>query len=697
MEITRFDAIQTFYVDAEAVNKTSEVFLTSIELYFKKKPTSSSIANPGVTLSICEVENDLPVLKKVFASSVTRLESTNIYAFGDASVSSRFIFDNPLQLKTNRFYGIVIQYDAPGFELWANKQGDKIVGTNTPSPGINSTKDGKFFNGAFAPKILQPLSNIDLKYKINIAKFTANSIAVELVNKDYEFLTINSISGTFVGGEYVFKRGANATGNVAISIGNTTITGTNTNFDELKSGSKFVVLGPEPTTNGTVLTVSAVISNTSLITTTTPMFSNSSTKYINSVIGKVYDYDPINKKLILYNSTANTLNYLSANDVLVGSYSKSTAVIETVDNFTVDRIVPLINITSPSFGTYTGTYNFSYSNGSAFIVDSTKERNIAVNSLNDVSKYDAYVLSRSNEVLSSYLYDTNAKKSAIVKLNFTVNSNTDILYTSPALDEDNIDFLIQQSNITSSSTVTIGGIDYDTEVNKNGTATSKYISKKVTFANNRFAEDIKVFANIYRPLNTDVKVYCKVHNSVDPDTYDDKQWTPLTITENSSRYSSSENKNDFIDYEFSLPAYPETANVVPGTFEVGPGNTIVIGTGVTVNSYITSGDVVRVYNPLESEYDYFVTGVTASNTSTFTINVPTSNVSVLGTGFKVDKVKYKNIAYTDPQNDQVCTQFNSSLSKIDRFDSMQIKIVFLANNTYYIPRVNSISVIGVSA
>lgn len=701
MEITKFDAIQTFFVDSSAINNSGEAFLTSIDLFFKNKPSTASITSsiykPGVVISICEVENDIPLLNKIYDESVVRVEYDYIYTFNDASVSTSFVFSKPIIIKANRFYGIVVQYDEAGFEMWVNKQGDAIIGTNTPSPGINSTKDGKFFNGAVNTTNIQPLTNIDLKYKVNIAKFTANTMTVELVNKDYEFLTVNSISGSFVGGEYVFNNVANSVGNVAVVIGNSIIIGTNTTFDSLHAGDNIVILTSNNESNGTIFTVSEVVSNTILEITSKPMFSNSAAIYKAPVVGKVYDYDYVNKKLYLYESSANSVNYLEANNTLFGEYSEAQCTIEAINEFSVDRIVPQINVVSPSIGTFSGTFNFCYSNGSAYIIDTSKEKPLFKDAVNEISKYDGHVLSRSDEVLNSNLHDTIARKSAVTKITFNISSNTTSLYTSPYIDEEQIDFFVQQSNINSDYTVTVDGVEYDTEIEKNGIAPSKHFSKKVTFVNNRFAEDVRVFADIYRPANTDVKVYVKLHNSSDPEAFDDKSWTPLECIVNQEKYSSSEDRLDYVEYSFGLPKYSDVANVVTGTFKVESGNSVLIGSGVVVNNYVLPGDVVRVYDPLESNTNYFVAGVTTSNTTSITLNQTTANASVLGTGLKVDKLKYKNIAYNDPQNDNVCSYFNESLGKISKFDTMQFKIVFLADTTYKIPRVNSISVVGVSA
>ena len=60
-----FDYIQTFKISQDAVARATDIMLTSIEIFFKGKPTSgtsvSGQANPGISVWICEVENDRPI------------------------------------------------------------------------------------------------------------------------------------------------------------------------------------------------------------------------------------------------------------------------------------------------------------------------------------------------------------------------------------------------------------------------------------------------------------------------------------------------------------------------------------------------------------------------------------------------------------------------------------------------------------
>lgn len=704
--LSRFDALQTFYVDAAATGYSSEIFLTSIELFFKNKEntgatgatTPGSIVGPGVVVSICEVDGETPNLNKIVSDSIVRVPYERVYTSSiDASIATAFIFSKPIRLKTNQFYGIVINYENPKFEIWYNKSGDLIAGTNIPSPGVNSARAGKFYNGASADAPRQAVSNVNLKYKVNVAKFTANTITAELVNKDFEFLTVNNVSGSFLPYEPVYKDVANSAGTLTITTGNSTIIGAGTTFENLQIGQSIFVLRSASPANAVQLTVQTIVSNTNMIVAELPQFSNSAASFKSTIYGTTALFDGYRKKLYLNDSTANSAIKFTSNDTVYGVYSGAAATISSVDNYRVDRFVPAIRVDAPSTTISNNEYTFSYSNGSTYIVDTGFAKTFNNDVVNDVSRYPAAIVSRSNEVDNGYLYDTSARKSSIAKLSFNVNQPVPQLFTTPFISADGIDFIVHQNQLINDSyTTLVDGVVYDTEVDKNGLAQSKHISTKVSFANNRFAEDVRVIANIYRPYGTEVRVYCKIHNSADPETFDDKQWTPLQVLENGSKYSSSEDPKDYIEVSYGLPKYAEVANTVPGTFTVSSGNTVLLCTNNVVNTYISANDVVRVYNELFPN-NYFVVPVTASNTTTITIGTAQTNSSILGTGFKVDKLKYKHTAFNNPQNDNVCAYFNTAFGQYDRFSSMQIKIVLFSTQTRKYPKVNDISVIGVSA
>jgi hypothetical protein len=75
--------------------------------------------------------------------------------------------------------------------------------------------------------------------------------------------------------------------------------------------------------------------------------------------------------------------------------------------------------------------------------------------------------------------------------------------------------------------------------------------------------------------------------------------------------------------------------------------------------------------------------------------IQTNNVA--GPGYRIDKVKYPNIAFNNVNNSNISRYYNSTLAEFDAFDSMQIKIVMLADTTIKVPKIDQIQVLGVSA
>lgn len=286
----------------------------------------------------------------------------------------------------------------------------------------------------------------------------------------------------------------------------------------------------------------------------------------------------------------------------------------------------------------------------------------------------------------------------VVTANISIAQSADALYQSPAISETVLDIYTYQNIIANTYTkLDANSVVIDSEVSPlHGSADARHITNKVTFANNRFAEDIRVFMTAYRPAGTDLKVYARVHNSTDPEPADDKAWSPLEYKANGSRFSSTVNGNDFVEYELGLPQYSETANALPGTFTTQLANTVLVAQGVNANTYVAANDVVKIYNPLIPQ-DYIVAVVTAANTTAITLGRGIANNNLVGSGFKVDRLKYYNTVFNNYTNDNVARYHSSTLVEYDKFDSMQIKVVMLADTTYKVPKITSLEVIGVSA
>ena len=265
--------------------------------------------------------------------------------------------------------------------------------------------------------------------------------------------------------------------------------------------------------------------------------------------------------------------------------------------------------------------------------------------------------------------------------------------------------------------------DYTGEDKNNGNADSKHITTKINFANGRFAEDLLVYLTAYRPLNTDIKVFARIHNSKDPEAFDDKDWTLLDIIDGDI-YSSSANPDDYIEMTFGFPQSPNVAISLAGTANVeNTTTTNVIGFGTTWSSNATANlqpnDLVKIYSPLFPDTVALAVIDTVVSDTKFSIKKPITNTTINGTGLTVEligrvgnstvaNVGYPMQAFNNILNDNVVRYFSSSMAEYDTYDSMQLKIVLLAdldqvsNNdpasipTTY-PRVDDIRALGVTA
>jgi hypothetical protein len=699
-----YSLVQTFYADPEIVNGASEVTITSLDLFFKTKPSQaanlSGNPNAGVAIAICEVENDEPNLQKTYSLSLSYKDYSRIYAFGDASAATTFGLNQPIKLATGRFYGIVVIFEDPGYELWVNKAGDRLINTNIPSPGVNSNKDGKLYlrnnSGVF-----NSLSDTDIKFNLRCAKYIANNDKKIFVNKNYEFFTVTGQTGSFLVGEYVWQNTAPQTGTITINQGTNTINGVGTTFTALDTDQMLVL---QSGNNSQVVQVSEVVNNTQMSVTQLIEFSNTAARYIDTAVGKVYVQDRANNLIYLKDSNANT-SVFAANGVLKGTDSGAEATISSVDNLSYDRVRLRGSIRTPSNGLIETTLKPTIKVGNDFVYSENNAERVKINNQQayNITNYDAFILSRSNEVAQTALYSNNElfvdKKSIKIEADYTVLGSGDT-FSSPLLESSKLDLFVVKNEVSNTADTVIGGVTYDTEVFDNGLALSKHIGTKVSFSNDKFAEDVRMFMVAYRPRGTEIRCYVRVHNSRDPEAFDDKAWTPLQYVQNAARFSSTDDENDFVEYELGLPAFSEAANTVPGTFTTAFGSNSIEAANSDVSditTYVANNDVIRIYNPLFPDTNYQVATVQEANTTHIIIGGTISSNNVAGPGYRIDKVKYPNIAFNDINNTNISRYYNSTLAEFDAFDSMQVKIVFLADNTYKVPRIDQIQVLGVSA
>ena len=711
-----FAMIQTFYADPESVRGAGNVFLTSIDLFFKAKPNllNNVTGNPlpGVSIAICEVENNQPVISRTYVKSLSYKDYPNIYSYSDASTPVTFGFIDPLKITTGRFYGIVVIFEDPAYALWTNVVGNSLLGTNTPSSGVNSNKDGNLFRKNNA-NVFNSISNTDLKFNVRVAKFFENVETKTYITDNYEFLTVDSsaTNGNFLGGESVFKDRATETGTLSITQGSDAILGSFTDFTGLSNSEIIVIRNGVGPSNTHIAVVKNVVNATYMTTTSALPYTNTTASYTRTVVGKVYYQDNITGKLYLSGSTANVYTF-AALDTIVGTISGATANVISVDDVSLDRVRAKADVSVPSttelnvalrgtkFDPAAETYSYSDNNTTRIVLNAPTST--------EVNKYNSYILSRSNELAQATpLYSNTSllvdKKSLKVDVTYRTTGNP---YQSPIVKNSLINLFVINNLLSNNVQVVVkdsvgNDMTIDSEVIGNGSSLSRHLGKKVNFAAGRRAEDVRVYMTAYRPLDSDVKIYAKLYNSEDLEAFDDKVWSPLAyIGQNANKYSSSEDSNDFIEYELGLQNYPEAANTLPIPFKTtynSPNLVVTDPTRLNPSNYVVAGDVVRVFDSVFPDSNYVVVPVASANSTQIVLATAITSNNVVGNSITVEKVKYTTSAFNNPENDNICRYYNNDGAAYDTFNTMQIKIVFTGDFSYRAPKVDQLQVIGVSA
>lgn len=550
MSITA-ELAQTFFIDPQLVKGSSMAFISSVDLYFGRKPvrgtSSSSLPAPGVTVflvpTIAVGEEQVPDLQSPMRGARSRVEYNEVNTSTDASSATTFTFDIPVPVRTDRTWAIVIKFDGSdtGYALWRNKSSEEVVDSNLiATPVSKGALDGKFFiitNGT----VPTPLNDSDLKIKIKVSKFTTSNTTFRAVNRNYEFVRYNTstLSGNFTGGELVFANtGFPAAQTVSVSAASKTVTGTGTLFQTSFAVGNYIVINSG--TSNDIKKITEITSNTLLKVDSYPAFTNTSSKYLIAPVGKVFDYMPEANSIVLVASTANSTVKFDAAQTIHGIESGACTTISALWNFPVHSYNADYIFTMPPGTNVNTTVQFAnstyYTQNSAsrtYKVDMKKKK--------EFSDFGAYIFSRSIEVANpTYLNNT---KSAV----YNITMSTDNEYASPRISENGLNNFLYRYEINNTA---------NNEHKQSGSAKAKYISRKITLADGQDAEDIRVYLTAYKPAFTDIKLYAKILSSLDSQTFDSKDWSELELKTPKTLLSNAENPNDFIELEYKFPNYP---------------------------------------------------------------------------------------------------------------------------------------------
>lgn len=162
--------------------------------------------------------------------------------------------------------------------------------------------------------------------------------------------------------------------------------------------------------------------------------------------------------------------------------------------------------------------------------------------------YERKIFSKSNETLNGY------GKTATITMNLATNNP----WLSPVVDLSRKSFLAVENIINNDDT---------NESSRYGNSLFRYLCSPVVLANGQDAEDLQVYLSAWRPVGSDVEVWCKLLNAQDSEPFYNKTWTKMT-NRTPEAYSSTLDTSNVLEYQFAMP----TANASATSAFANPSN-----------------------------------------------------------------------------------------------------------------------------
>lgn len=512
---------QTFFVKRGMGAGSNSVFLSQVDVYFKRKSSTN-----GVTVEIREVLNGYPTNQVVPFSSVHKLPAA-VNVSDDASAATTFVFEVPIRLDVEKEYAVVVQPDAndPNYLIFTSKVGgtDLTPGDTQGQAIVQDWGDGVLFTST-NNSAWKSYQDEDLKFTLYRHNFNSSSGTLTLTNNDNEFFTVNDITGRFNPGEIVYQEKArlgSTSATVSIAEGSNVVSGTA--LDDTYAAGDYILIENAGATRKDVFRVVSVTNAASMIVDKPSSFLVASGTGKPVVIGYLSYYNLLNPfEMHLERSSAKVSRTFNTAIDIIGFDSGASANTVSIDNINLSYVQPMILKANDSVSTTTisGTFvdpsdlNSSYTTAMKF---------------NDNNHFNTKGL-----VLFSKSNDPNRTQPFDITISLGNKSN---VTSTPFVD-------IEVSKL----------IAYQYKITNSVSTTSKYISKTIELAENFDAEDFHLIVTGYRPSGTDIKAYIRPQNAFDSDNFESINWIELELFEGVGVYSSTSNLGDYREYKYRVAA-----------------------------------------------------------------------------------------------------------------------------------------------
>ena len=205
---------------------------------------------------------------------------------------------------------------------------------------------------------------------------------------------------------------------------------------------------------------------------------------------------------------------------------------------------------------------------------------------------------------------------------------------------------------------------------------SRYISRRVALNDGFEASDIQVYLDVNRPAATDIKVYYRILNESDSDSFDDKFYREMTLD---GTPSITQDTQSYTEEKYVIPAAELTGGVqiLFGTVTTTGSDSTVTGVGTRFTEELRIGDTVAL-GPNR------LTGVVANVVSNTEITLEDTFTTALS-GVEIFEVLNNVVGYTTPDG-----------RSYSGFKYYSIKVVFLSSSPGYAPRIKNLRAIALA-
>jgi hypothetical protein len=528
--IGRVDPLaQTFFIKKGMGAGSNSVFLSKVDLFFKRKSTTN-----GVTVMLREVLNGYPT-NQIVPFSQVHLLPASVNVSDDASAVTTFTFEAPIRLDVEKEYAVVIQPDAndPNYLIFTSKIGgtDLTPGDTQGGTIVQDWGDGVLFTST-NNSAWQSYQDEDLKFVLYRHNFNASSGTLTLTNNDNEFFTVNDITGRFNLGEVIYQEKAlsgSTSATISMADGTPTITGTS--LDDTYAAGDYILVENAGATRKDIFKIVSIDNASQMTVDKATSFAVSSGTGTPVVIGYLSYYNLLNPfEMHLEKSSARSARVFSTGNDIIGFDSGSTANTASIDNINLSYVQPMLMKANDSVSTTTMSGTFVNP------ADTNSDYTMAMK-FNDNNHFNAKGL-----VLYSKSNDPNRTKPFDITISMANQGN---VTSTPFVD-------IEVSKL----------IAYQYKITNTTATTAKYISKTIELAESLDAEDLHVIVTGYRPVDTEIKVYIRPQNAFDSDNFESVNWIELELFEGVGVFSSTSNLGDYREYKYRVAAANKDVNDV---------------------------------------------------------------------------------------------------------------------------------------